>query len=61
MTIFFLQNNLKFNTISVKTFMSRNVKVIFFFVTVKTNSASKNRKYIFEINCRERDLRPKNL
>jgi len=49
MTIFFLQNNLKFNTISVKTFTSRNVKVIFyFFVTVKTNSASKNRKYILK-------------
>ena len=52
-----LQNNFKFNTISMKILINRNIKVILF-VTVKTNSAGKNKKYIFEINNRrEKDLR----
>lgn len=57
MTIFLLQNYSKFNAISMKIATDRNVKVILF-VMVKKNSASKNRKYIFEINNgREGELR----
>lgn len=51
MVIFILQNTLKCNAISVKIATNGNgpTKIIFF-VMMKKISASKKRKYIFEIS-----------
>lgn len=63
MTIF-SQNNLKFNTISGKTFTVEMSKLLLFFVCVwqwwQTQQARIENTF-FEINCRERDPRSKNL